>query len=67
MNTFMNEPYVPQTVKDEEEYIRSGIATYGYEGFWTIIDELNKKPFKPYRIKLIRRKFPQLSMKKGGI
>ena len=38
MNTFMNEPYVPQTVKDEEEYIRSGIATYGYKGFWTIID-----------------------------
>lgn len=66
MNTFMNEPYVPQTVKDEAEYIRSGIATYGYKKFWAIIDELNKQPIKPYRIKLIRRTFPQLSMKKGG-
>ena len=67
MNTFMNKPYVPQTVKDEEEYIRSGIATYGYKKFWAIIDELNKQPFKPYRINLIRRKFPQLSIKKGGM
>ncbi len=53
MNTFMSKPYVPHTVKDEEKYISSGIATYGYKGFWTIIDELNKQPFKPYRIKLI--------------
>ena len=67
MNTDPNEHYVPQIVKDEEESIRSGIATYGYDGFWALIDELNKKPFKPYRIKLIRRKFPQLSMNKGGI
>ena len=60
MNTFMNEPYVPQTVKDEEAYISSGIATYGYKGFWTLIDELNKQPMKPVTLPLIRRTFPSI-------
>ncbi len=47
--------------RGEREYISSGIATYGYKRFWTIIDELNSKnPPKPATIELIRRKFPQL-------
>jgi hypothetical protein len=49
--------------RGEREYISSRIATYGYKGFWTIIDELNRKyPPKPVTMELIRRKFPQLQI-----
>lgn len=60
MNTFMNEPYRPQTDINEENYIREGIAKYGYDGFWNMIEELNKQPMKPAYIQLIRRQFPQI-------
>lgn len=60
MNTFMNQPYVPQTVIDEENYIKEGYAKYGKEGFWKLIDELNKQPFKPATIKMVRRKYPDI-------
>lgn len=60
MNTFMNKPYRPQTDLDEENYIREGIAKYGYDGFWNMIEELNKQPMKPASIPMIRRQFPQI-------
>ncbi len=60
MNTFMNEPYIPQIVRDEENYIRDGIAELGYDGFWNLIEELNKQPMKPVTIPMIRRQFPQI-------
>ena len=60
MNTFMNQPYIPQTVIDEENYIKEGYAKYGKEGFWKLIDELNKNPSKPVTIPMIRRKYPDI-------
>lgn len=60
MNTFMNQPYIPQTVIDEENYIKEGYAKYGKEGFWKLIDELNKHPAPPYTIKLVRQTYPNL-------
>ena len=45
---------------DEENYIREGIAKYGYDGFWNMIEELNKQPMEPASIPMIRRQFPTL-------
>lgn len=60
MNTFMNEHYRPQTDIDEENYIKEGIAQYGYDGFWNMIEELNKQPAQPVTIPMIRRAFPNV-------
>lgn len=58
MNTDPDYHYVPLTDKCEAQYISEGIAKYGYEGFWKMIEELNKQPPKPITLQLIRRKFP---------
>ena len=45
---------------NEENYIKEGIAKYGYDGFWNMIEELNKQPKVPVSIPLIRRQFPKI-------
>jgi hypothetical protein len=60
MTAPINEYCRPQADIDEENYIREGIAKYGYDGFWKMIEELNKKPMKPVSIAIIRRQFPKL-------
>jgi hypothetical protein len=61
MNTEPGYRYVPPEVIEEEKYIREGIEQYGYDGFWKMVEELNRKyPPKPAHITLIRRQFPNL-------
>ena len=50
----------PQADINEENYIREGIAKYGYDGFWNMIEALNKQPTVPVSIPLIRRQFPKI-------
>lgn len=50
----------PQTDIDEENYIKEGIAKYGYDGFWNMIEELNKHPAPPVTIPMIRRAYPKI-------
>lgn len=65
MNTDPYSHYVPQYEKDEANYIREGIEKYGYDGFWKLVEELNRKhPPKPAYITLIRRQFPVFSLDK---
>lgn len=60
MTAPINEYCRPQADIDEENYIREGIAKYGYDGFWNMFEELNKQPMKPVSIPMIRRQFPKL-------
>lgn len=60
MTAPINEYCRPQTDIDEENYIMEGIAKYGYDGFWKMIEELNKQPAPPVTIPMIRRAFPQI-------
>ena len=60
MTAPINEYCRPQADIDEENYIREGIAKYGYDGFWKMIEELNKQPMKPVSIPMIRRQFHKL-------
>jgi hypothetical protein len=65
MNTEPGYRYVPTEVIEEEKYIREGIEQYGYDGFWKMVEELNRKyPPKPVELPLIRRQFPDFSMDK---
>ena len=65
MNTEPGYRYVPPEVIEEEKYIREGIEKYGYDGFWKMVEELNRKyPPKPVELPLIRRQFPDFSMDK---
>lgn len=65
MNTDPNSRYVPQYEKDEANYIREGIEKYGHDGFWKMVEELNRKyPPKPVELPLIRRQFPDFSLDK---
>lgn len=60
MTAPINEYCRPQADIDEENYIREGYAKYGKEGFWKMIDELNKQPMQPVTLPLIRRTFPTI-------
>jgi hypothetical protein len=60
MTAPINEYCRPQADIDEENYIREGIAKYGYDGVWKLIEELNKQPMTPVTIPMIRRTFPQI-------
>ena len=60
MTASIDEYCRPQADINEENYIREGIAKYGYDGFWNMIEELNKQPMKPVTIPMIRRTFPQI-------
>lgn len=65
MNTEPGYRYVPPEVIAEENYIREGIEKYGYDGFWKMVEELNRKyPPKPVELPLIRRQFPDFSLDK---
>lgn len=46
--------------KNEREYIADGIKKYGYDGFWKLIEMLNKRPKHPVKLPMIRRQFPKL-------
>lgn len=61
MNTDPDFHYVPLYEKEEANYIREGIEKYGHDGFWKMVEELNRKyPPKPASLPLIRRQFPKL-------